>query len=121
MKALVPAFLLILTLPACVAGGGGVMQETTRMLARSAVDTATGRYLPGVPVKPYTDCVINNAQTGELIQLAQTSAAGEAAAIAQGAWPIVQTVASRAETQQCLLTAVSSPGLLTSGLTGVRG
>lgn len=121
MKRLAPALLLILTLPACVAGEGGLMQETTRMMARSAVDTAAGRYLPGVPVKPYSDCVINNAQTGELVQLAQAAAGGEAMAIAQNAWPVVQTVASRAETQNCLLSAANTSGLLSGSLLGVSG
>lgn len=95
------------SLSACVAGEA-VMQETTRAVARGAVDTATARYLPGIPVKPYTDCVINNSQTGELVQLAQVAGRGDAATVAQGAWPIVQTVTGRAETQQCLVSAVSA-------------
>lgn len=105
------ALLLPLALSACVAGET-VMQETTRSLARSAVDAAAARYVPGVNVTPYTDCVINNASTNELIQLAQAAGAGAAQDVATRAWPVVRTVASRPEATQCFLQALSGPQLL---------
>jgi hypothetical protein len=103
--------LLLAALPACVAGEA-VMQETTRGLARSAVDTASGRYLPGVPVKPYTDCVINNASTAELLMLAQAAGAGSAQNVANRAWPTVRTVAERPQATQCLVKALTGSQLL---------
>ncbi|MFN6924653.1 MAG: hypothetical protein ACK4P8_03300 [Tabrizicola sp.] len=115
------ALLLFMCLPACVAGEA-VMQETTRSLARSAVDTAAGRYLPGVPVKPYTDCVIENASTSELLALAQATGAGSAQEVANRAWPTVRTVAQRPEATQCLVRALSgsqlpaAQGLVIGGL-----
>ncbi|WP_135449180.1 hypothetical protein [Tabrizicola caldifontis] len=100
------SLLLFMALPACVAGEA-VMQETTRSLARSAVDTAAERYLPGVPVKPYSDCVIDNASTSELLALAQAAGAGSAQEVANRAWPTVRTVAQRPEAAQCLVRALS--------------
>jgi hypothetical protein len=115
------ALCLTAALSACVAGEA-VMQETTRSLARSAVDGAAGRYLPGVPIKPFTDCVINTASTSELLQLAQAAGAGDAGAVATRAWPVVQTVTGRPEAQQCLVqAAVSGNGLLALQAAGQRG
>ena len=106
------AVCLCLALSACVAGEA-VMQETTRSLARSAVDAAAQRYVPGVNVTPYTDCVINTASTGELIQLAQAASAG-GQEIATRAWPTVRTIASRPEATQCFVTTLSAGGMLTA-------
>lgn len=106
------ALILCLALPACVAGEA-VMQETTRSLARSAVNSAAAQYLPGVNVTPFTDCVINNAQTGELIQLAQYASAG--ANGAAQAWPVVRTIASRPEATQCLVQSLSTTQMLSVG------
>lgn len=116
MRAL--ALLLPLALSACIAGET-VMQETTRSLARSAVDAAATRYVPGVDVSPYTDCVINNASTDELLQLARAAGAGAAQDVATRAWPVVRTVASRPEATQCLVSALSGSQLLAAqGLGG---
>lgn len=112
------AAFLCLALSGCVAGEA-VMQETTRSLARSAVDAAAARYVPGVDVSPYTDCVINNASTSELVQLAQAAGAGAAQDVAARAWPVVRTVASRPEATQCLVSALSGSQLLAAqGLGG---
>ena len=101
------ALALLVLLSACVAGEA-VMQETTRGLARNAVDAAAGRYLPGVPVKPYTDCIVNNATTDELLKLAGAAGAGDAQAVATRAWPVVQGVTARSDTRMCLVQAISS-------------
>ena len=107
----VAALALALVLPACVAGQS-MMQETTRGLARNAVDSAAGKYLPGVPVKPNTDCIINNSTTDELMKLAGAAGAGDAQAAATKAWPVVQGVASRPDTRNCLVQAISSGDVL---------
>lgn len=96
---------LSLGLSACV-GGEAMMQETTRSLARSAVDASVRQYLPGVNVSPYTDCVINGANTAELFQLANAATAG--ANGAANAWPVVRNITARADVQNCLLRAVQS-------------
>lgn len=123
--------LLILTLSACVAGQS-VMQDTTRSLARNAVDSTAQRYFPGVDVSPFTDCVINNASTGEILQLARAaSKASAGAAVAGGAGvqnsavsdaatealPVVRTILGRSEAQQCLIASAQGAGLA-AGLLG---
>ena len=110
--------LLVLSLSACVAGEA-VMQETSRAVARTAVNAAVERYFPGVNAAPFTDCVINNATTGEILQLASTAsqvAGGVAADTASQAIPVVRTIVARPQTQQCLLSSVQGAGLLTGGL-----
>ena len=108
----ITVILSALALCGCVAGEA-VMQETTRSLARTAVNSAANQYLPGVDVSPFTDCVINNAQTGELLQLAQAASAG--ANGATQAWPLVRTIASRPEATQCLVQSLSTSQLLGMG------
>lgn len=101
-----------LALSGCVAGKA-VMQKTTRSLARTAVDAAAGRYLPGVDVQPYSDCVIDNASTADLLDLATAASVG-GQEIAARTWPVVRTVASRPETTQCLLGTLPGGQLLTA-------
>lgn len=103
---------LLTVLSACVAGED-LMQDTSRALARSAVETAAQRYVPGVDVSPFSDCVINNAQTGELVQLAR--AAGQGANGAATAWPVVQTVIQRPAATQCLANSISALQLVGLG------
>lgn len=95
-----------------------IMQETSRNLARNAVDEAAARHLPGIPVKPYSDCVINNATSAELIQLAKAGAAPDAGRIASDAWPVMHKITSRTETQSCLIEAISSDGSLRAIMNG---
>lgn len=114
---LIKILIASVALSGCVAGEA-VMQETTRGLARTAVDAAAMRYAPGVPVKPYTDCIINNATTAELVELARVAGAagtgGAGQELAGRAWPVVSTVASRPETTQCFLSALTASDLLTA-------
>lgn len=106
------ALILPVALSACVAGEG-MMQDTSRALARSAVKSAADQYFPGVDVLPFTDCVINNATTSEILQLAKAASAGTAGATE--ALPVVRTIAARPETAQCLLTNAQGAGLLIGG------
>ncbi len=103
-----------LALSGCVAGGA-VMQETSRSLARTAVANAANRYVPGVDVSPFTDCVINNADTSEIVTLAQAATAG-----AEGparAWPVVRTIVSRPAATDCLIGSISTGQM--AGLAGL--
>ena len=107
------ALILPLVLSACVAGET-VMQDASRSLARSAVNSAAQQYFPGVNVAPFTDCVIDNATTSEILQLAQAASSGGGGA-AQ-AVPVVQTIIARPEASQCLIRNVSGGVGLVGGL-----
>ena len=90
--------LLLLPLAACNA----VATDVTREAARAVVDGQMASRFPGVPVKPLTDCVIDNAQASELLVLAGSAATGNAAP-AQDA---VGTILRRPNTRSCLLRSV---------------
>ncbi|MFE3838446.1 hypothetical protein [Pseudogemmobacter sonorensis] len=97
------ALLSVSALAACVAGapGSDVLDAATRELARSAVNSEMSRRLPGVNVQPYTDCVIDNSTTAELVSLARAGASSDLSQVAG----TVGTVVQRPETSQCLSTA----------------
>ncbi|WP_410216885.1 hypothetical protein [Paracoccus sp. (in: a-proteobacteria)] len=80
-----------------------VLDAASRQVARNVVNTEMQRRLPGVNVAPYTDCVINNASTAELIDIAQASRAG-----ASGTADSVAAIVSRPATTQCIATAARS-------------
>ncbi|MBM2575770.1 hypothetical protein JQC91_05575 [Jannaschia sp. Os4] len=99
--------LLALALAACNGVGSGVATDLGREAARTVVDAQMASRFPGVPTKPLTDCVIDNAEASELLTLAGSAATGNAAP-AQDA---VGTILARPGTQSCLLRA--APTLLT--------
>jgi hypothetical protein len=109
---ILPAIVLSLSLCACVSGGS-LVQDTSRALARSAVNSAAQQHFPGVDVSPFTDCVINNAETSELMQLAQAASAGSNGATE--ALPVVKTILARPAASQCLLSSAQTSGLLAGG------
>jgi len=77
-----------------------VLDAASRQVARNVVNTEMQRRLPGVNVAPYTDCVVNNATTAELIDIAQASRAG-----ATGTADSVAAIVSRPATTQCIAAA----------------
>lgn len=77
-----------------------ILDAASRSVARNVVNNEMQRRLPGVNVAPYTDCVINNATTAELIDIAQMSRSGVA-----GTADSVATIVSRPPTTQCIAAA----------------
>lgn len=78
------------------------LDEASRQIARMAINTEMQNRLPGVNVAPYTDCVMANATTAELIDIAQASRAG-----VSGVADSVATIVSRPATGQCIAGAAS--------------
>lgn len=76
------------------------LDGASRALARSTINAEMEKRLPGVNVAPYTDCVVNNATTAELIDIAQMARAG-----ATGAADSVASIVSRPGTTQCIASA----------------
>ncbi|MEO0918103.1 MAG: hypothetical protein AAFY31_14125, partial [Pseudomonadota bacterium] len=74
--------------------------ELTRDAAKRAVRPVLQERLPGVPVEPATDCIIDNATSGELLSLAADAITGPTANTVE----IVSDIATRPETIQCLAT-----------------
>lgn len=84
------------TTPPTVLTTPTVLDAGSRQVARTAISTQMAQRLPGVDVTPYTDCVVNNATTAELIDIAQASNAGLATADS------VAAIVSRPATTQCI-------------------
>lgn len=80
-----------------------VLDAASRQVARTVINTQMQSRLPGANVAPYTDCVINNATTAELIDIAQASRAG-----VSGTADSVATIVSRPATTQCIASAARS-------------
>ncbi len=74
-----------------------VLDEASRAVARNVVNAEMQKRLPGANVSPYTDCVVNNATTAELIDIAQASRAGST-----GLADSVAAIVSRPATSQCI-------------------
>ena len=82
--------------------------ELTRDAAKRVVRPVLEERLPGVPVEPATDCIIDNASSGELLSLAADAMTGPTANTVD----IVSDIATRPETVRCLATE-GLPALLT--------
>lgn len=88
---------LALVLAACTPAS---QDQLARGAAKSVVARAAAERLPGVPVAPYTDCIINNATSQQILVLAADSVTGPTAST----WEIITGIARKPETLQCLLT-----------------
>ena len=96
---------LLLLLAACTP----LQQDNlTRDAAKSVVRPVLRDKLPGVPVEPATDCIIDNANSRELLSLAADAVTGPTANTVE----IVTDIASRPDTLRCLA-AEGLPALLT--------
>lgn len=95
----VPPATTVATAPV-VTPGPTVLDAASRQVARTVINAEMEKRLPGANVAPYTDCVVNNATTAELIDIAQASRAG-----ASGTADSVAAIVSRPATTQCIAAA----------------
>ena len=77
-----------------------MQDELARDAAKNAVRPVLQERLPGIPVEPATDCVIDNATAGEILSLAADAVTGPTANTVE----IVSDILSRPETLTCLAT-----------------
>lgn len=77
-----------------------VLDAASRQVARNVINAEMQKRLPGANVAPYSDCVINNATTAELIDIAQASRAGIG-----GTADSVAAIVQRPATTQCIAAA----------------
>ena len=92
-------------------GPGGVADQVARQQAKQAVYPVLATRFPGVPVEPAADCIIDNASSGEILQLARAGVAGPEPEDID----LIVRVATRQETLNCLLNE-GLPPLLVSRL-----
>ncbi|WP_108485068.1 hypothetical protein [Oceaniglobus ichthyenteri] len=88
---------LFVALTACTPA---TREDLTRSAAKTAVRPILANKLPGVPVEPATNCVIDNANSNELLSLAADAVTGPTASTVK----IVTDIVSRPGTIQCLAT-----------------
>lgn len=86
-----------LSLAACTPASQDLL---ARNAAKSVVARAATERLPGVPVEPYTNCIIDNASSQQILMLAADAVTGPTAST----WEIITGIARKPETLQCLLT-----------------
>lgn len=79
------------------------LDAASRQVARNVINSEMQKRLPGVNVAPYTDCVVDNATTAELIDIAQAANAGMS-----GTADSVAAIVSRPATTQCIAAAAST-------------
>ncbi len=91
--ALAPMFVLLACSPT-------QQDDLARDAARQAIRPVLQEQLPGVPLEPATDCIIDNATSREILALAADAVIGPTASTVE----IVGNVIARPETIQCLAT-----------------
>lgn len=91
----------ILMIPLLLAAcNSPLADEIARDAAKRSVNPVIAARFPGVPLEPATNCVIENATAGEILQLA--SAAGTGAN--DSATRLVLEIAQRPDTIRCIAT-----------------
>ncbi|GGG81443.1 hypothetical protein GCM10011415_33750 [Salipiger pallidus] len=94
------ALIAIVLLSACSAQS---QDQIARQAARSTVSKVVAERLPGVPVQPMIDCVINNASSTQIYALAADGLTGPTRSTIE----VVSDIIVQPSTVQCL----SSKGL----------
>jgi len=104
LRGLSVAVLCAATLAACTPAD---QDRLTRDAARAAITPVLVDRFPGVPVAPTVDCIVDNANSRELLSLAADSITGPTANTVE----LVTNIVSRPDTLNCLL-ANGLPALL---------
>ncbi|SMX31156.1 hypothetical protein [Actibacterium lipolyticum] len=104
MRRLAALFVGALALSGCDVANG-IAEQTTRDLAKQTVNGVVEQRFPGANVAPYTDCVIDNASTQEILTLAGEAVSGSPS---QKAVETVVEIAARPEATKCLTQAALS-------------
>ncbi|MEM8631258.1 MAG: succinate dehydrogenase [Pseudomonadota bacterium] len=90
-------FAVLLGLSACDTAVG---TEVSRASAKGTVNSILGARLPGVPLEPVTDCVIDNASGSEIVQIGSDALRGQPS---PETVDLVIEIASRQETITCFI------------------
>ncbi|WP_417254104.1 succinate dehydrogenase [Celeribacter sp.] len=101
------AALLFTGLSGCIEGSS-LVEDTTRSTAKTVVKTVINDKFPGVDADVYVDCIMVNAETGQLVTLAKAAVTGVDDETVQ----TVTEIASEPETLTCIAQ---------SGLSGLFG
>ena len=84
-------------LSGCLAPEAAV-HETARSAAKGVINSVMAEKIPGVNTAPYTDCIVDQASTDQLLTLAKAAVTG----IDNSTVSIVTSIASQPETISCI-------------------
>lgn len=93
----------ITTAPPVTAPTG--LDGASRAIARTTINAELKKRYPSLNTAPLTDCIMANATTAELVDIAQMTNAG-----VSGAADSVASIVSRPATTQCIASAARSAG-----------
>lgn len=87
-----------LSIAAVTLMGCSVGEEVARDKARDVVDPIVAKQFPGVPAKPITDCVIDNASLQEILTLSAAAGTSNNAKAVE----VVVDIVRRPDTVKCI-------------------
>ncbi len=99
MRALALSCTAVLMLAGCMQDLGPAGDTLARDAAKGVVNTTVQSRFPGVDARPYTDCIIDNASGGEIIQIAEAALVGTS----QATTNLIVDIAQRPDTVRCAL------------------
>ncbi len=86
-----------MALAGCMQDLGPAGDMLARDAAKGVVNTAVQARFPGVDARPLTDCIIDNASSGEIVQIAEAALVGGN----QATTSLIVDIAERPETVRC--------------------
>lgn len=99
----------VMLLSGCLQDLGPAGDMFARDAAKGVVNSVVQTRFPGVNAAPYTDCIIDNATTPEIVEIAEAAVLG----MTQATNDLVVRIASRPETVRCALnSSIGIEGLL---------
>ena len=87
----------VTALAGCLQDIGPTGDALARDAAKGVVNSAVQTRFPGVDARPLTDCIIDNASSAEIIQIAESAIVGTSAATTN----LIVKIAERPETVRC--------------------
>ncbi len=97
MRAIAGLALSTLLLSGCLQAPQA-LEDTTKLAAKTAVNSVISKKFPGVDAEVYVDCVIDNATPQQMLSLAATAVTG----VQSNTINTVTAIASEGETLKCI-------------------
>jgi hypothetical protein len=97
MRSLITLSVASTLLAGCMQDLGPAGDMLARDAAKGVVNSAVQTRFPGVDARPLTDCIIDNASSSEIIQIAEGALVGSN----QATTNLIVDIAERPETVRC--------------------
>ena len=97
MRMVTSLFVASLLLAGCMQDLGPAGDMLARDAAKGVVNSAVQARFPGVDARPLTDCIIDNASSSEIIQIAEGALVGTN----QATTDLIVEIAERPDTIRC--------------------